>query len=126
MRYGIILFVLLSGCAGTYDLTLFPRGGGAQAKGVGDAATKTMTVTLNGKTYSGNYVQASSRSAGSMAQGANMPATAVGVSSSNQFTALLAGEDGAIRCEFMASRSAGNGVCTDSQQRSYDLLIRAK
>jgi hypothetical protein len=52
------------------------------------------------------------------------PATTAVVSGrTNQYTAILVSGSKALRCEFMAERHGGNGVCVDSDGKVYDLQI---
>lgn len=122
-----ILFVLLlSGLAGcAYNLTLYPRGGGDIAKGTGDSSRKEITVQIDGETYVGNYIQATSTGFGFVNTYGRSPAFGNSFmgSSSNQFTALLSNGKTALRCEFMAETRGGNGICVDSREKVYDLQI---
>lgn len=116
MRYGIVLFVLLAGCS--YNVTLYPRGGGDKAQGSFDVGSQTMTVNLNGETYTGNVVAGTSTGFGMVGV---KPVTMTGTT--NQRSALLKGPAGIIRCEYAVQIRGGNGTCIDSRERVYDLEI---
>ena len=49
-----LIFLLLSGCAGT--LQLHPRDGGERATGAFNTGGKSMEVTVGAKRYTGGYV----------------------------------------------------------------------
>jgi hypothetical protein len=98
------LLVLLAGC--TQSMILFPRGGGPQGTGTLDAVGDTMTVALNGETYSGSFVKAGR--------------------GSNQYSGLLVSKSGkTLRCEFVGDVGVtGNGVCRHGEGQTYDLLLK--
>ena len=112
----LVVLLALGGCA--YNVTLYPRGGGEQAIGKLDSASFTITVELNGETYSGRYI--AGQSFGFATSGA---AFASGIGMSNQRSALLKGPHGVIRCDFSVNAAGGNGLCQDSQNVVYDMLI---
>lgn len=126
MKIMVIPFVvLLGGCA--YNLSLYPRGSGEVAKGVGNSATREMTVNLSGETYAGKYVQFKQSAGIISAYGLgnqNPLLTASAASgSSNYYYAMLASAKSAIRCEFIAESHGGHGVCVDGANKVYDLMI---
>lgn len=110
------LVLLLTGCA--YNLTLHPRGGGDQAKGSFEVGSQTLTVNLNGDTYTGRAIAGSSTGFGIAG---TKPVTMIGTT--NQRSALLKGTRGMLRCEYVIQVSGGNGVCVDSTEKVYDLEI---
>jgi hypothetical protein len=121
MRYLVVL--LLSGCA--YNATLYPRGGGDIARGTVNTGSKEMVVSLDGSEFRGSYVRGYSVGYGFANTYGSNPQFASGVSmgASNQYAATLTNGKTALRCEFMAERSGGNGVCVDSANRVYDLVL---
>lgn len=122
MRYLFVLLgFLLSSCS--YNLALYPRGGaGEVVRGTGNSMNETMEVTLRGETYRGRYIQGTSTGVG-FASGGRGLSTMTVVSSSNQFGAVLTSGNKALRCDFMADTMGGNGVCVDSTNTTYDLVI---
>jgi hypothetical protein len=126
MRYLLVLVTLLAGCQTFYDVALYPKGGGPVAQGIADTSSnKKITVSLNGETYSGIYVQGQSLGIASVVSGYSS-ASAYAIGTTNQYSAVLTGPAGAIRCEFTAQRHGGNGVCLDSTNKTYDMVITAK
>jgi len=117
----VALLLAVAGC--THAIILYPRGGGEQATGTVNDASKNMEVRLRGDTYTGSYVLGQTVSVG-MVGGANpVPVTTVG--STNNATALLTGPEGVLRCEFrIVAARGGNGVCVDSSNTIYDMLIK--
>jgi hypothetical protein len=96
--------IILVACS--HDLTLIGRDQGQ--KGTGTATglqSGTLTVSLNDKTYMGDWVSAM---AGISGQG----------------SALLRAEDGSrLHCEFTADHFFGYGTCEDDKKKIYDLQI---
>src|SRR5262249_42716467 len=102
-----LLLLLLSGCAAiAQPVTLLPRGAGPQGTGMLDKSTYELTVTMqDGRRYSGKMI----------------------VSPGAQASAVLLGQGGGhMRCDltFAAFMASANGVCTDSTNVVYDLLIK--
>lgn len=116
----LVVVHALSACA--YNLTLYPRGGGDIASGVGHSGNKTIEVTLRGETYTGRYVQGQSVGVGLATVGGAF-GTGTTIGSTNQFSAVLTSGNKTLRCEFMADGGHGNGVCIDSMNAVYDLVI---
>lgn len=112
MKNSAALFVLLlAGCAATQEVTLLPRGGAGKGFGELDRMTNQLTVDLNGTTYHGPMIMRSAQTA------SFKPLEAA---------ALMMGDGGQVRCEitFNALMTEGNGVCVDSRNATYDLLIK--
>lgn len=127
MRYTIIAAVLLAGCAQT--MTLYPRGGGTQATGELRTAEKTMTVTIDGEPYSGDFIGGRSTAFGaSTGLVGTKPVTMTGTSTahSNAYSAILLSKSGkTLRCEFAGGlMESGNGVCQHGDGRVFDLLLK--
>lgn len=119
--YFVVVLLALAGC--THTITLYPRGGGEQATGTVNDGSKNMEVRLRGDTYTGSYVLGQSVGVG-IVGGAN-PVPVTTVSSTNNATALLIGPNGVLRCEFrIVAARGGNGVCVDSSNTTYDMLIK--
>ena len=131
----LVCVAFLGGCA--HNLTLHPRDGGSIGQGVAQEAGKTVTITLNGRTYSGTYVYDGGRIATFQSYGSATvysgarAATAFGsgfgsayVPGSGNGRILATSNDGdAIRCEFQYSSGSGLGVCRDNAGKEYDLQI---
>lgn len=118
------LLVLLAGCAQT--MTLYPRHGGEPITGALMTAEKTMTVPVEGETFSGSFTRGRSASFGAFNTYGSRPTfgSASGMSYSNQYTAILTSPSGkAMRCEFVGGlMEKGNGICQVGE-RVYDLLL---
>lgn len=125
MRYLFVLTVLLAGC--THTITLYPRGGGDPSYGTLGHASRYMQVTIGGESYAGTVALPQTvgvtlvptTSPGGVST--LSPVTSVG--HSTNASALLTGRNGTLRCAFIF-QSGGNGVCVDSKERAYDLLMR--
>lgn len=119
MRYLVALLVLLAGCATVQQVDILPRGGGARGTGTFDHIHQVLTAEVDGKRYQGRPVQETSTSSFSLFGPQRTTTT-------NKETALLIGDTGQIRCEFAwdQMKTHANGVCVDSKNVTYDLLIR--
>lgn len=118
MRYGLIA-LLLAGC--THSVTLLPRHPGPQGVGKINEA-HDLTVDLEGKSYTGKIQWGSTITTGVNTFGFMSTSR----TSSDQASALLLGDGGQVRCDFVLDivKSMGNGVCTDSRGRTYDMAIK--
>ena len=134
---GAAAAVLLAGCASAYHLTLMPRDSGRLYEGVAEdsgGAEGTMSVTIEGRTYTGTWVEVTpERTTGYVSGGfgwrrfwgagglVSMENPAGG-----EVKALLRSADGAgLRCDLRAgSGRAGGGVCHDDKGLAYDVQIR--
>ena len=142
-RYSLLAAaLLLGGCVTTYDLTLMPRDSGKLYSGVMENVGKSegrLSVNLDGKTYTGTWVQVTSdRSTGYVSGAYGWGGRGWGgwgmggyVSIDNPegatATALLQSSDGAgLRCHFRGSYGTGGGRCRDDGGREYDVQLRAK
>jgi len=114
------ILLLLTGC--THAVTLMPRSGGEKAYGEFNDGSRTMTVTIRGETYTGDYSRGSGVGVSLGAGGAISP----GFGISNQHAALLIGAKGNVRCEWILEAFGGNGVCMDPENNVYDLLVGRK
>jgi hypothetical protein len=120
----------LGGCAHAVQLT--PRDGGPIGYGSAPASMGdkgTLTVNLNGKTYTGRWVLVRG---GSMGFGTAVAGTSVatasmyGMAADANGQAILSAEDGSrLRCQFSYSSwsDAGMGVCQDDAGKTYDMTI---
>ncbi len=99
-----LVCLVLVGCS--HDLTLVGRDAGVKGSGVATGLQSgTLTVHLNDKIYTGEWV------------------SAMGGFSGNG-SALLTAEDGSrLRCEFTADHFSGYGTCEDDKKKIYDLQI---
>lgn len=131
---------LLGGCSHNltlHNLTLHPRDGSPMGQGVAQEAGKTVTITLNGKVFSGIYVYDGGKVAtfqsysNATAYSGAKSATAFGsgfgsayIPGSGNGRVLATSNDGdAIRCEFQYSDGSGLGVCQDNAGKEYDVQI---
>lgn len=131
----LMFCTILAGCS--HNFTMIPRDGGAIGTGVANEAGKKVTISLNDKTYTGQYVYGGGSVAftnvfgSSTAYSGAGTATAYGsgfgttyIPGSGNGRILATTEDGnAIRCEFQYSSGSGLGVCEDNAGKVYDLQI---
>ncbi|MBB2928361.1 hypothetical protein [Paraburkholderia silvatlantica] len=123
-----LIFCLLAGCA-TYDLDLMPRGAGPMAHGTAKQFDKSVTINLEGETYTGRYafVQGGSFTFGNaFAGGQTATGSAYSVSASGNGNILAHAADGHnLRCIFTASgwTQSGTGICLTDNNQQYDLQI---
>jgi hypothetical protein len=131
----VVISLLIGGCS--HRLSLIPRHGGLNGEGIAEEAGKKVTITLNGKTYTGQYVYGDGGVAftntfgNATAYSGVGTATAYGSSFSTTYVPgsgngriLATSTDGdAIRCEFQYSSGGGLGVCEDNAGELYDLQI---
>jgi hypothetical protein len=143
MRFLILAAALaLSGCATTYQLNVMPRDSGkmysgiAQDSGYGEG---TISVTIENKTYSGTWVQATpSSTTGYVSGGFGWGARrgyyggyglggmiTMDNPAGSEAKALLSSSDGAgLRCDFRSGQGFGGGVCRDDSGKEYDVQLR--
>lgn len=78
-----------------------------------------LAVDLDGKRYQGRPISETATSGFSLFGPQQTTTT-------NRQSALLVGDDGQIRCELAWDnmKTIANGVCVDSRNTTYDLLIR--
>jgi len=133
----VVLAIVVSVAGCTHNLTLIPRQGGEKGQGVAQEVGKTVTITVNGKTYTGNYVYGGGSVAffntygSSTAYSGTRTATAYGsgfgtayIPGSGNGRILVTSPDGdAIRCELQYSSGSGLGICQDNAGKEYDLQI---
>lgn len=120
----------LTGCAGYVQM--MPRDSGKVYSGtVQGSATGagTMTIDIDGQTYTGPVVRTSSGdSFGFMQQygkrGMMSTGTMATVGSTANVKAILSSPAGrGLRCEFTSEGSGGGGVCVDDQGRVLDAIV---
>lgn len=128
----ISFFPLLAACSHT--LTMYPRGSGDLGTGSLNDGTREIHVQLKGKQYTGKFVRNQTygfglgQSFGATSTGLAMKsgfATAVTMGSSNQATAVLISGTEVLRCDLVViNASDGSGICTDSNNLAYDVVIK--
>ena len=131
--------LLLAGCASTYQMTLMPRDSGRTYAGVveqlGAAAEGRISVTLDGKAYSGTWVQTTPAfSHGWVSGGFGFGRRGWGALGSTitfdnpqggEAKALLTASDGSgLRCDLKTGQGRGGGTCRDDAGREYDVQLR--
>lgn len=123
MRSYLVVLAMLCGC--TYDLALYPRGGGEIARGTLYPGPTKMEVTLKGDLYTGKPVrgQTMGLAIGNTYGAKPTYGSSVAVGSSNAFSVLMLSGNKTLRCEFSGQPSGGNGVCVDGNNITYDLQI---
>jgi hypothetical protein len=122
--------IALSGCAGYVQM--MPRDSGKVYSGaVQGSATGagTMTIDIDGQTYTGPVVRTGSNdSFGFMQQYGKRGMVSTGMMASVGTTAtvkaILSSPAGrGLRCEFTSEGSGGGGVCVDDQGRVLDAIV---
>jgi hypothetical protein len=130
--------VLLAGCASTYQLTLMPRTAGKLYHGeaVQRGSQAEVSVTIEGKTYTGTWVEVTpERTTGYVSGFWGWRHSAIGTTvtvdnpAGGEAKALLQAADGSgLRCDIRgaAYRRSGGGTCQDDKGLVYDVQIRLK
>lgn len=132
--------LILGGCASTYQLTLMPRDSGKLYYGVADGGSSSegrISVTIEDKTYNGNWVQViPERSSGYVSGGFGGWRRGWGLGGvvtldnpeGGTSTALMQAPDGSgLRCELRGGAYGfGGGNCRDDKGRTYDVQLRAQ
>ena len=142
MRNFIIAAALaLGGCATTYQLSVMPRDSGRIYEGVAEDNGRgegRMTITLEGKTYTGTWIETQpSQATGYVSGGFGWGWRGRGFGSLGTFItmdnpqggeskALLNAPDGSgLRCDFKSGQGrGGGGVCRDDKGREFDVQVR--
>ena len=129
----------LTGC--THNLTLMSQDNGNTGTGIANESDKTVTIELNGETYTGTYtyikqgvVGFSSSSVQSYVYSGSHAAYGNAYGTGNFMSQSAAGDGNMIaksasgkglRCQFSYSTMSrsGAGVCQDDKKKLYDLQI---
>ena len=130
----------LAGCASTYHLTLMPRDSGRTYTGsMGglNSGQGPISVTIEGKTYNGTWVESAPASttgwvSGGAGYGYRGWGWGMGGGTIHMDTpgggaakALLSASDGSgLRCDLRGTRSGGGGECRDDKGKEFDVQIR--
>ncbi|MEW5881055.1 MAG: hypothetical protein AB1761_11510 [Pseudomonadota bacterium] len=130
--------VLIAGCASTYELTLMPRTAGKLYYGeaVQRGSQADVSVTIEGKTYTGTWVEVTpDRTTGYVSGWWGWRRSGIGTTvtvdnpAGGEAKALLQAADGSgLRCDIrgMAYGRSGGGTCQDDKGLVYDVQIRLK
>ncbi|MFZ5541665.1 MAG: hypothetical protein ACOY5V_18195 [Pseudomonadota bacterium] len=130
--------VLITGCASTYELTLMPRTAGKLYYGeaVQRGSQADVSVTIEGKTYTGTWVEVTpDRTTGYVSGWWGWRRSGIGTTvtvdnpAGGEAKALLQAADGSgLRCDIrgMAYGRSGGGTCQDDKGLVYDVQIRLK
>lgn len=131
MRWIYLAVLLLQACA--HSLAIHPRDGSPRGEGVANESDQSVTINLQGKTYTGKYVYGGGAVAltnftafgGGSAFGSGI--TYMGGAGSGRIF-VTAPSGSALRCVFDYSEwtSTGMGACQDNAGKEYDLLIGSK
>ena len=133
--------LLASGCASTYQLTVMPRDSGKLYTGVMGGMSSgegPVSITIDGKTYSGTWVEAAPARTTGWVGGAGYGHRGWGgwggwgggtismdTPGGGTAKALLTATDGSgLRCDFRGTGSGGGGECRDDKGKEYDVQIR--
>lgn len=108
----------LTGCGGSLKLLE----GGKVHQGQFDAVGKTLSVAVDGMTYSGTYITNASSTYGGIFVGAKYVPVNTYSSGTMGRAILTAANGNVIRCEFMAQGMNAQGSCTDNNGKTYDLI----
>jgi hypothetical protein len=127
MKFCAVLALLtLTGCA--YSMQMMPRDSGQVYAGTISSngfGSGKLSVQIDGRTCSGNFVQVGSGDSFGFAQtyGRRPSTTLIQMSGGTEtYKALLTCTDGmGLRCDASGSTSGG-GVCVDSSSRVYDMM----
>lgn len=134
----LVAAALLAGCATTYELTLMPRTAGTLYYGeaVQRGSEADVSVTIEGKTYTGTWVEtAPDRTTGYVSGWWGWRRSGIGTTvtvdnpAGGEAKALLRAADGSgLRCDIrgMAYGRSGGGTCQDDKGLVYDVQIRLK
>ena len=128
----------LAGCATTYEMTLMPRDSGRTYTGTLTdvrGGEGTITVSLEGRTYTGSWVQTTPAYTQGWVSGFGFfgrrgwggMGTTVTLDNPQgaEAKALLSAPDGSgLRCDFRSGQGYGGGVCRDDRGREYDVQLR--
>jgi hypothetical protein len=123
---------ILAACSHT--VMMYPRGGGDVGSGSLNDGTREIQVLLKGKQYTGKFVRNQTygfgldQTFGAAPSGPVMKpgfGTTSTMGASNQATAVLVSGSDVLRCDLVVvNASDGSGVCTDSNNLAYDVLIK--
>lgn len=119
----VLLSILLAACAAQQQVALMPRAPATErGDGVLDRMTHDMQVTLGGQTYVGKAVL----NTGTATSTGYLGALRTTSTTDNSGSALLVAPGGQIRCDYRwdAMFTMATGVCIDSGNLTYDVLIR--
>lgn len=134
----IAAVVASAGCASTYELTLMPRTAGKLYYGeaVQRGAQADVSVTIEGKTYAGTWVEVTpDRTTGYVSGWWGWRRSGIGTTvtvdnpAGAEAKALLQAADGSgLRCDLRGTAygRSGGGTCQDDQGLVYDVQIRLK
>ena len=141
MRHALVAVaaLALSGCATTYQMTLMPRDSGKTYTGLLEEAGSgegRITVNLDGKAYTGTWVQSTPASThgwvsggfgwGRRGWGGLGTMITLDNPQGGEAKALLSAADGSgLRCDLRSGQGRGGGVCRDDRGKEYDVQLRA-
>jgi hypothetical protein len=130
-KIAIVLTVFtLVGCA--HNLQLMERGTGRVYAGTSSGMDSgSVNITIDDKSYAGNYVKTGSTNSFGFAQvyGSN-GSSATGYMQSyggtNMFKAILSAPGGhGLRCDLTSDGAGhGGGICVDERERVYDVIFQ--
>lgn len=121
--------VSLAGCAA--QVQMMPRDSGKVYSGTvqGNGMSGTMSITIDGETYTGPIVRTTASESFGLVQqfgrnGASSLATVVSSSGTANVKGILSSANGrGLRCEFTSTGGSGGGICLDDKSRVYDAVV---
>ncbi len=118
IAYVAALALTLSGCGGNLLLVA----DGKTHPGKFDSMTKSIELTVDGKRFAGNYVTNSTVTTGGGMVG-NKWISTTGTTGGTQGRAMLISSDNStMKCEFAYQGMSAQGVCQDSNGKTYDFM----
>lgn len=120
----------LSGCAGVGYVQIMPRDSGKVYSGTvqGSGGRGTMTIDIDGQTYTGPVVRTGSDDSFGFVQqygkGGMSTGTVGSFGGTDTVKAILSSPTGrGLRCEFTSTGSSGGGVCVNDLGRVFDAIV---
>lgn len=127
----VLTLIALGGCAMQMQARMMPRDSGNIHVGkiVADGInTATMEITIDGETYTGLWVKATTNDKVGLIQQYGRGGPSVGLVSTGGGTRINKGmfsspSGKGLRCESTATGMGGAGVCVDDKGRVFDITV---
>lgn len=116
----LVVVTALVGCTGS---AVMVRDGAAYPVDY-NKATRTMSVSMDGETYSGGLIRNTSFGL-AQSYGGGRIATGTAIGTNNQARAtLMSPSNKILRCDLNLSFGSAQGICQDPQGRFYDVVAK--